>query len=68
VQKADKLRASGVNLIDFGAGEPDFPTPDHIKHAGYALWKKTSPNTTHRRYAELKEALVDRHAKDFGSR
>ncbi len=33
VQKADKLRSTGAKLVDFGAGEPDFPTPDHIKQA-----------------------------------
>lgn len=28
--KAKALRAQGENVIGFGAGEPDFPTPDHI--------------------------------------
>ena len=28
--KAKKLRAEGKNVIGFGAGEPDFPTPDYI--------------------------------------
>jgi aspartate aminotransferase len=31
--KAAALRAQGVNIISFGAGEPDFDTPDHIKEA-----------------------------------
>ncbi|MBL8223044.1 MAG: pyridoxal phosphate-dependent aminotransferase, partial [Bryobacterales bacterium] len=30
---ADKLRRQGVDVVDFGAGEPDFPTPDNIKGA-----------------------------------
>ena len=30
---AEKLRAQGVDVVDFGAGEPDFPTPDNIKQA-----------------------------------
>ena len=30
---AEKLRAKGVDVVDFGAGEPDFPTPDNIKKA-----------------------------------
>ena len=34
VMKADKLKSSGINLVDFGAGEPDFPTPENIKRAG----------------------------------
>jgi aspartate aminotransferase len=34
-QAAERLRQSGVQVIDLGAGEPDFPTPDNIKQAGY---------------------------------
>ena len=30
---AEKLRSQGVDVVDFGAGEPDFPTPDNIKQA-----------------------------------
>jgi len=68
VQKADKLRASGVKLVDFGAGEPDFPTPDHIKQAAIrALEEDFTKYTPTGGTRELKEALVDRHAKDFGS-
>ncbi len=33
VHEATRLRAQGVDLVDFGPGEPDFPTPDHIKQA-----------------------------------
>jgi len=32
---AERLRAQGVDVVDFGAGEPDFPTPDHIKRAAF---------------------------------
>ena len=68
LQKADKLRASGVKLVDFGAGEPDFPTPDHIKQAAVrALEENFTKYTPTGGTRELKEALVDRHAKDFGS-
>src|ERR1035438_3070917 len=31
--EATKLRAQGIDVVDFGAGEPDFPTPDNIKQA-----------------------------------
>ena len=31
--EAERLRAQGVDLADFGPGEPDFPTPEHIKRA-----------------------------------
>jgi aspartate aminotransferase len=68
VQKADKLRASGVKLVDFGAGEPDFPTPDHIKQAAVrALEENFTKYTPTGGTRELREALVERHAKDFGS-
>ncbi len=33
LQAADQLKAKGVDVADFGAGEPDFPTPEHIKRA-----------------------------------
>ena len=33
LQKAEKLKLRDTKLADFGAGEPDFPTPDHIKKA-----------------------------------
>ena len=68
VQKADKLRATGAKLVDFGAGEPDFPTPDHIKQAAVrALEENFTKYTPTGGTLELREALVDRHAKDFGS-
>jgi len=68
VQKADKLRANGAKLVDFGAGEPDFPTPDHIKQAAVrALEENFTKYTPTGGTRDLKEALVERHAKDFGS-
>ena len=33
MQAAEALRATGANVVDFGAGEPDFDTPDNIKAA-----------------------------------
>ena len=33
---ADRLRREGADVVDFGAGEPDFPTPDNIKQAAIA--------------------------------
>ena len=33
MQAAEAMRAAGVNVVDFGAGEPDFDTPDNIKQA-----------------------------------
>lgn len=66
--KADKMKASGIKVVDFGAGEPDFPTPDNIKKAAVAAldanFTKYTPSGGTR---ELKQAIVDWHAKDFGS-
>lgn len=68
VQKATKLRASGVSLVDFGAGEPDFPTPENIKNAAIeAIHQNFTKYTPTSGIQELKEAVVERHAKDFGS-
>lgn len=65
---ADKLRRQGVDVVDFGAGEPDFPTPDNIKEAAirsiHANFTKYTPAGG---TAELKEAICERHAKDFGT-
>ena len=33
--RAKEMKASGLNVIGFGAGEPDFPTPPHICEAGF---------------------------------
>ena len=33
---ADRLKREGIDLVDLGAGEPDFPTPEHVKQAGVA--------------------------------
>ena len=66
--EAANLRAKGAHLIDFGAGEPHFPTPRHIKDAAIAA---IDANFT--RYTvvpgipDVRKAIVDRHATDFGS-
>jgi len=33
IAAAEQLKAKGIDIADFGPGEPDFPTPDHIKQA-----------------------------------
>ena len=68
VAKADKLKASGVDVVDFGAGEPDFPTPENIKRAAIrALEENFTKYTPTGGIRDLKQAIVERHAKDFGS-
>ena len=65
---ADKLRAEGVDVVDFGAGEPDFPTPDNIKQAAIrALDANFTKYTAAGGTLELKKAVCERHAQDFGT-
>ena len=65
--EADKLRQQGVDVVEFGAGEPDFPTPDHVKAAGHAAidanFTKYTPaaGTT-----ELKQAIATRYQNMYG--
>lgn len=68
VNEAEKLRQQGIDVVDFGAGEPHFPTPQHIKDAAIAaiqgnFTKYTAVGGT----AELRDAIVHRHAVDFDS-
>jgi aspartate aminotransferase len=66
--EADKLRLQGVDVVDFGAGEPDFPTPDNIKQAAVrALEQNFTKYTPAGGTAELKKAVVARHATEFGT-
>jgi len=65
---AEKLRAQGVDVVDFGAGEPDFPTPENIKQAAIrAIEQNFTKYTGAGGTLELKQAVCDRHAKDFGT-
>ena len=63
----DRLRRSGVQVIDFGAGEPDFPTVAVAKAAAHqaidADFTKYTPNSG---TAELKRAICDRYRIDYG--
>ncbi|MBB6142126.1 aspartate aminotransferase [Silvibacterium bohemicum] len=66
--EAAKLRASGVNLVDFGAGEPHFPTPRHIKDAAIeAINGNFTRYTVVSGIPDVRKAIVQRHASDFGS-
>src|SRR4051794_27666623 len=65
---AEKLRSEGVDVVDFGAGEPDFPTPDNIKQAAIrALDQNFTKYTAAGGTLELKTAVCERHAADFGT-
>ncbi|HEV2022372.1 MAG TPA: pyridoxal phosphate-dependent aminotransferase [Terriglobales bacterium] len=68
VNEAEKLRAAGADLVDFGAGEPHFATPQHIKDAAVAaLAANFTKYTAVAGTAELRDAIVRRHAVDLGS-
>src|SRR5229473_5481354 len=65
---ADRLRREGIDVVDFGAGEPDFPTPENIKQAAIAaidanFTKYTATGGT----PELKAAICERHRSDYGT-
>lgn len=65
---ADRLRREGVDVVDFGAGEPDFPTPDNIKHAAeQAIEQNFTKYTPAGGTQDLKQAIVDRHKTDYGT-
>lgn len=66
--EAAKLRAQGANLVDFGAGEPHFPTPSHIKEAAIAAIEANFTRyTVVPGIPDVRKAIVERHAADFGS-
>jgi aspartate aminotransferase len=65
---ADRLRREGVDVVDFGAGEPDFPTPDNIKNAAIAaLAANFTKYTPAGGTQELRQAICERHRTDFGT-
>ncbi len=66
--EADRLRREGVDLVDFGAGEPDFPTPDNIKQAAVdAIHGNFTKYTPVGGTQDLKQAICERHHADYGS-
>jgi aspartate aminotransferase len=68
VAEADKLRGQGIDVVDFGAGEPHFATPQHVKDAAIAaIQSNFSKYTAVAGTAELRDAIVHRHAVDFDS-
>jgi aspartate aminotransferase len=65
--EAEKLRRQGVDVVDLGAGEPDFPTPAHITAAAHhALDKQFTKYTANMGVTELREAVGFRYREDYG--
>ena len=66
--EALKLKAQGIDLADFGAGEPHFSTPQHIKQAAIdAIQQNVTRYTAVAGTPEVRKAIIDRHAADFGT-
>ncbi len=68
MQAAEAMRAAGVNVVDFGAGEPDFDTPEHIKRAAAEAMSagqtKYTPTAGTR---HLQQAIIDFYAREFAA-
>ena len=66
--EADRLRREGVDVVDFSAGEPDFPTPDNVKNAAIkALDQNFTKYTPVSGTVELKQAICDHHKRLYGT-
>jgi aspartate aminotransferase len=64
---AMRLKAQGMDVVDFGAGEPDFPTPAHISAAAKrAIDANFTKYTNNSGTEDLKRAVVDRYRTDYG--
>jgi aspartate aminotransferase len=65
--EADRLRRQGVDVVDLGAGEPDFGTPEHVKNAAHAAldanFTKYTPSAG---VLELRDAVCQRYRLDYG--
>lgn len=66
---ADELKRRGVDVIDLGPGEPDFPTPEHIKRAAQdALAQNFTKYTAEAGIWELRDAIAQKYNRDYGTR
>ena len=68
MQAAEAMRASGVDVVDLGAGEPDFDTPQNIKDAAVSAMRagktKYTPTAGTR---DLQQAIIQMYRRDFGT-
>ncbi len=66
--EALRLKATGIKLSDFGAGEPHFETPQHIKDAAIdAIQKGFTRYTAVAGTPDVRKAICERHRIDFGT-
>jgi len=65
--KAKAMKAEGIDVVGFGAGEPDFDTPPHIKDAcAAALAAGFTKYTPAAGIPELRQAIADKHKRENG--
>jgi aspartate aminotransferase len=65
--EAERLRRQGVDVVDLGAGEPDFPTPAHVSAAAHAaIDANFTKYTSNMGTAELRAAVAERYRADYG--
>jgi len=65
--KAKALKAQGVDVISLSAGQPDFPTPEHVKAAGIgAINKNITRYTANPGTPELRQAIADWMTHEIG--
>jgi aspartate aminotransferase len=68
ISAAEQLKAKGVDIADFGPGEPDFPTPDHIKKAAIlAIGENRTKYTPTGGIMPLRESIAAWHKRELGS-
>jgi len=68
MMEAEKYKARGVDVVDFGPGEPDFPTPDHIKRAAIrALEQNFTKYTPAGGILPLRQAVCEWHRTQLGT-
>ena len=67
--EAERLRRQGIDVVDLGAGAPDFPTPHFVTEAAHkALDAGFTKYTANMGIAELREAVATRYQQDYGVR
>ncbi len=65
--KAKAMKAQGIDVVDFGVGEPDFDTPENVKQAGIkAIQSGFTKYTPAGGTDELKDAVIEKFRKDNG--
>jgi aspartate aminotransferase len=69
MQKALALKAEGVDVVDLGAGEPDFDTPDHVKRAAQeAMRRGETKYTATGGTRALQQSIIGYYEREFGAR